>query len=69
VCPVCSDASVARWSKFRPKWTKSGLTIEAYWKNLRLNFIKSEEKEERKFLKDVSYFTIVYWPKNNFRTW
>jgi hypothetical protein len=49
LCPACSDTSVARWPKFWPKWTKSRLTIEVYRKNLRLNFIKSEEKEERKF--------------------
>jgi hypothetical protein len=44
-----SDASVAKWPKFRPKRTKSGLTKKGYWKDLRPNFTKREEKGQRKF--------------------
>jgi hypothetical protein len=60
VCPAWLRRSVARWPKFRPKSTKSGLTKKVCWKNLRPNFTKSEEKGQRKFLKDFSYFRVVY---------
>ncbi len=44
-----SDANVAKWPKFRPKRTKNGPTKKVYWKDLRPNFTKSEEKGQRKF--------------------
>jgi hypothetical protein len=44
-----SDANDAKWPKFRPKRTKSGPTKKVYWKDLRPNFTKSEEKGQRKF--------------------
>ncbi len=43
-----SDASVARWPKFGQKGQKAGRQKKVYWKDLRPNFTKSEEKGRRK---------------------
>ncbi len=61
--------SIARWLKFWPKRTKWTVKKKVYWKNIKLNFTKSEEKGRKKVLKRSSVFNSCVLAGNSFGTW